>query len=168
MQYNILPRAHPMMTLKKRLLLWLLLPVLLAGCQKERRSDFRLYRFIDELSLENILDSPFLKGGEPGQTGQLAPLKSAPLADRGSGENPFSLKKKLRLGGTEVNILFAPPPSSYRYEPTIATGGTLEFGIGIVRDKNSEGLPVRNSPTEAGVHFKVSLERNGRWKVLCQ
>src|SRR4030042_2849257 len=52
MQYNILPRAHPMMTLKKRLLLWLLLPVLLAGCQKERRSDFRLYRFIDELRLE--------------------------------------------------------------------------------------------------------------------
>ena len=157
-----------MMTLNKRLLLWLLLPVLLAGCQKERRSDFRLYRFIDELSLENILDSPFLKGGEPGQTGQLAPLKSAPLADRGSGENPFSLKKKLRLGGTEVNILFAPPPSSYRYEPTIATGGTIEFGIGIVRDKNSEGLPVGNESAEAGVHFKVSVERNGRRKVLSQ
>jgi len=157
-----------MMTLKKRLLFWLLLPILLAGCQKAKRSDFRLYRFIDELRLENILDSPFQKRGDPGRTDQSAPLRSAPLADLGCGENPFNLKKKLRLGGTEVNVLFASPPSSYGYKPAISTGGTIEFGIGIVRDKNSEGLPVRNPPPEAGVHFKVSLERNGRRKVLSE
>jgi arylsulfatase A-like enzyme len=168
MKYNVLLRAHPMTTLKKWLPLWLLLPILLAGCQKAKRSDFRLYRFIDELRLENILDSPFLKEGAPGQTGRFAPLKSAPLTDLGSGENPFSLKKKLRLGGTEINILFAPPPSIYRYKSTLASGGTLEFGIGIVRDENSEALPVRNAPGEAGGHFKVSLERNGRRKVLSE
>jgi hypothetical protein len=157
-----------MMTLKKRLLLWLLLPVLLAGCQKEKRSDFRLYRFIDELRLENILESPFLERGEPGEVVPLAPPKSSPLLDLGSGENSFSLKKKIKLEGAEINILFAPPPSVYRYEPTVAAGGTIEFGIGIIQDKNSERLPVQNSPAERGVCFKVSLERKGRREVVFQ
>jgi arylsulfatase A-like enzyme len=156
------------MTVKKWALLWPLILALLAACQKEKRSDFRLYRFIDELRLENILESLFLERGELGQIGQLAPLKSSALVDLGSGENPFSLKKKLKLGWAEINILFAPPPSAYRYEPTIAAGGTIEFGIGIIQDKNSERLPVQNSPTEEGVHFKVSLEGKGRRKVLFQ
>jgi arylsulfatase A-like enzyme len=157
-----------MMTLKKRLLLWLLLPLLLSGCQKAKKSDFRLYRFIDGLRAENILDSPFLKEGAPGQAGQFAPLKSAPLADLGSGENPFGLKKKLRLGGTEINVIFAPPPSSFRYKSIMNSGGTLEFGVGIVRDENSEALAVGRAPGDEGVHFKVSLERNGRRKALSE
>jgi arylsulfatase A-like enzyme len=157
-----------MMTLKKRLLLWFLLPILLVGCQKEKRSDFRLYRFIDELRLENILESPFLERAEPGRMAPLPPPKSSPLADLGSGENPFNLKKKLKLEGIEINILFAPAPSVYRYEPTIAAGGTIEFGIGIAPDKNWQGQPVQNSPAEKGLRFKVSLERKGRREVVFQ
>lgn len=158
------------MAITKRILLLSLSLVLalVAGCQREKRSDFRLYRFIDELRSENILESPFLKGGEPGQMGQLLPLKSSELTDLGSGDNPFGLKKKLKMKGTEVNILFAPAPSVYRYVPTILAGGTIEFGIGITEEQNSQGRPIPSQPMGKGVQFRVSLERKGRREVLFQ
>ena len=157
-----------MMTIKKGPLLWPLLLVFLAACQKEKRSDFRLYRFIDELRSENILNSPFLERGEPGRADQPSPPKSSALLDLGSGKNPHNLKKKIKLVGTEINILFAPPLSSYRFDPKIGAAGTIEFGIGIAQPKNPEGTSVQNPPTEEGAHFKVSLEREGRRELLFQ
>ena len=154
--------------MKRRDFLWLLPVVLLAACQKEKRSDFRLYRFIDELRTENIVKSPFLEGGEPDRTEQQSPPKSSPLVDLGSGENPYNLKKKLRLEGVEISVLFAPAPSVYVYEPTIGAGGTIEFGVGVAPEENPQSPTVEDSPEEKGVEFRVKLEKDGRREVLFQ
>lgn len=139
---------------------------LCAACRKEEWSDFKLYRFIDELHSENILESPYLGPSEAGRIEQAAPPKSVALVDLGSGENPFFLKKKLKLKGSEINILFAPTPSIYGFEPAFAGGGTIEFGIGLIQDKDAERPSARDSPTEEGVRFQISLEENGGRTVL--
>jgi arylsulfatase A-like enzyme len=153
-------------TLKKNSVFFFLLFALLAACGKEQRSGFRLYRFIDELRSKNILKSPFLEGGEPGRPEPNSPPKSSPLLDLGSRENPYNLKKKVRIEGIEINILFAPAPSVYVYEPTIGAGGTIEFGVGVAPQENPQSPAVENSPEEKGVEFRVTLEKDGHREVL--
>jgi arylsulfatase A-like enzyme len=154
-------------TAKRRAFLWPLLILLLAACQKEKRSGFRLYRFIDELRSENILRSPFMEAGAPGRAEPSSPAKSSPLLDLGSGENPYDLKKKLRLEGIEVNILFAPASSVYGFEPAIAAEGMIEFGIGVAPDGVPQSLSDQD-PKKKGVEFKVSLEKKGHREILFQ
>jgi len=154
------------MTLKKLASLSAFALVLLPCCQKERRSDFRLYRFIDELRSGNILESPFLKAAETGPRGRSAADKSEPLLDLGSGENPFSLKRKLKWKGVETNILFAPPRSAYQYEPNFASGGAIEFGTGLIQDGSPAVPTVQSSSTEEGGLFRIRLEEKGDEKIL--
>jgi arylsulfatase A-like enzyme len=154
-------------TAKRRAFLWLILILLLAACQKEKRSDFRLYRFIDELRSEGILRSPFMEAGAPGRTEPSSPAKSSPLTDLGSGENPYNLKKKLRLEGVEITVLFAPAPSAFRFEPDFASAETIEFGVGVAPDGDPQSPPAQD-PAEAGVEFRVSLEKEGRREILFQ
>jgi arylsulfatase A-like enzyme len=155
------------MIMKRRTLLFPLLFLLLAACHKEERSGIRLYRFIDELRPENILSSPFLEKGGPRPADQSSLPKSSPLLDLGSGRNPYNLKKKLSLEGVDANILFAPAPSVFSFEPATAAEGTIEFGIGVAPNEETQSPPAQE-PAETGVEFKVSLEREGRREVLFQ
>ena len=155
------------MTAKRRAFLWPLLILLLTACQKEKRSDFRLYRFIDELRSENILRSPFMEAGAPGRAEPSSPAKSSPLLDLGSGENPCHLKKRIRLEGVEITALFAPAPSAFRFEPDFASAGIIEFGIGVAPEGDPPSRPDQE-PEETGVEFRVSLEKEGRREVLFQ
>lgn len=102
----------------------------------------------------------------PGRAESSFPAKSSPLLDLGSGENPYGLKKKLKLEGIEVNILFAPAPSVYSFDPAVAAEGTIEFGIGAAPDGDPQS-PAQE-PAQTRVEFRVSLEREGRREILFQ
>jgi arylsulfatase A-like enzyme len=156
------------MRLKKVIYLLLLLPLFSFSCKKTPVTSFKVYRFIDHLTRKNISHSPFLqeKLGFPVEF--FVPLETRPLLDLGSGENPFGLKKKLRVGGSEFNIIFSPPKSRYRYDLVLPQNGILEFGTGVIRDKNFEKLQKSSSPKRDGVSFLITLEMNGMSKIIFQ
>ncbi len=144
------------------ILLSLLLP---SRCQERKDSGFQTIRLIDLLKRENIGRSPFLAGGNEGLQTLLIPLKSAPLSDFGSGENPFLIKKKLDTGPAEIDILFSPPQSEYDFEVLLPPESVLEFGAGIIRDKNFEKLKGSLAQEPRGVQFIINLESGGKQKT---
>lgn len=122
-------------------------------------------RLADRLSRADVRESPFL-GREPAADPALFPMESVPATEMGVGENGLGLKRKLNLGSTEVDILFAPPKSEYAVEVDIPENGALDFGTGIVRDARSEALRAARPGTDAGVDFIVLLEIGGRRRTL--
>jgi arylsulfatase A-like enzyme len=136
------------------------------GCQKTQTSQFKVFRFIDHLQKENIIASPFKKT-EP-LTDELFPIKSSPMNDLGTGENPYQLKRKLRQGSGVISVLFAPPETHYRFETDIPEESILEFSIGITTDENSvKKTSVSDSP-EDGVVFLVTMGKEAGEKIIFQ
>ncbi len=91
--------------------------LLLQSCAQKSSSQFEIIRLIDELEAENILMSPLLKLSEIDlSSNQSFPIKSFPLQDMGSGENPSQLKRKIKVWREQLNALFAPPDSRYEYQ----------------------------------------------------
>lgn len=88
----------------------------------------------------------------------LEPMKTTPLSDLGSGENPFGLKKKLDFWNEIIDIVFAPPRSVYSFEVFLPRDSILEFGTGIVRDKNYDQLAETMSQASRDVRFSVELQ----------
>lgn len=144
------------------LLLFALLPLM--NCRQAEKGNFQTVRFIDLLKKESILRSPFLRGGDS-TIPHLYP-RSAPLADWGSGDNPFNLKRKLDLGTVVLDILFSPPRSEYSFNVHLPADSVLEIGAGIVRDKNFEKLRETLGQESRGVQFIVELEVKGRKKNI--
>jgi arylsulfatase A-like enzyme len=93
-------------------------------------------------------------------------LKSYPIHDLGVGDNPLDLKRKLKLGGAEFNVLFSPPKSEYSFDIDIPESCVLDFGIGIVRDKNSEKFVFDEE--EKGVVFMIVLSSGDRKRTVFQ
>jgi arylsulfatase A-like enzyme len=147
----------------------LFLPLFLSVCSKEPNQETKIYRLIDNLTKENILLSPLLNAQEESLTEQITfPVQSQPLVDLGSGENPFGIKRKIKLGGTERNILFCPPKTEMRYRIRSRESSVVEFGIGIVKHENSQDNQDILKGESRGVTFVVSLETEGKRKVLFQ
>jgi len=147
----------------------LFLLLLIAGCSRSADDSFNLIRLVDSLGMEDVLRSPFLDSPEEeALKTSVFPKKSAPLLDAGIGENPFALKRKIRLGGAERNAVFAPPESEYVFSGPIYLDSVLEFGIGMVRDENSEQLIKEGQEPARGVTFLISLEIDGRQKTIYQ
>ena len=121
------------------LFLTLLLTILPINCTKKEEPS--VYRFIDHLGRENILQSPFQEfGSNPLLLKEKNPslyetAGKSPLRDSGIEENPFLLKKKLKIGPVEINTLLAPPASRYRFAKKISAPSFLEFTYGIRRDR---------------------------------
>jgi arylsulfatase A-like enzyme len=146
---------------------FLLIPFL--ACSKKPISEFTLYRFIDNLKVENILLSPLMqvqKGSQGMQSFYLP--KSQPLTDLGSGENPYNIKRKIKLGGTDRNILFCPPETQLRFTVEHSEAMRLEFGIGIVHQTKSQLNPIRSKEEKKGITFSVFIEANERKKTVFQ
>lgn len=141
---------------------------ILADCQKNPSAEKSLIRLIDLLKQENIRKSPLSDKSSTDLTETTYPIKSMPMLDSTVGENPMGLKRKLNLGSVEFNMLFSPPKSEYNFDITIPNNGILDFGIGIVRDQNSESLRVPQSNQAEGVVFIVQLEIEGREKTIFQ
>jgi arylsulfatase A-like enzyme len=85
-------------------------------------------------------------------------LRRMDLLDSGTGDNPWGIKKKLKVRGTSWNALLAPPPSQFRVRVRIPDGGRLRLGYGLFREADeSEG---------DGAGFEVAVEAGGRMKTL--
>ena len=139
-----------------------------AGCQKKSVSERNFIRFIDLLKPENIRAIPLL-GKDPAVLAEsVYPVYSVPMIDSGTGENPLGLKRKHTIGATESNILFSPPKSEYSFAVRLPEDGVLDFGIGIVRDQNSEIARASTLDEERGVEFNILLEMGGRKKPVFQ
>jgi len=152
----------------KRVIVLLTIPFLaLNSCLKSPISEFKVNRLIDQLELNNIVVSPFLEKSPSSEDREiLFPLKSYPMQDLGVDSNPLDLKRKLKLGGTEFNVIFSPPKSVYSFNVDIPEGCVLDFGVGIVRDKNSEKLAQDQG--EKGVNFMVILSSSDRKRTVFQ
>ena len=138
------------------------------GCSLKEKKASDFIRFIDVLTLKNIHRSPFLQD-DPSSSDYIKkyPTKSIPLTEKGIGDNPWGIKRKLRTGGVERNVLFAPPDSEYRFPVKNNSGGKLEFGIGIVREKNSLDSKERSMDSK-GVNFIVQLGNKDNIKTVFQ
>ena len=133
---------------------------------RPRPSDQALpLRFIDRLTAADVVESP-LKNEETGRRAEFFPSGSVDLSERGEGENVFGLRRTINAGGTEMEVLFAPPRSvlSFRLSPQDA--GVLDFGIGIVR--NTEKTPPTDirPDSSGGVAFRITLEKGAGETVL--
>jgi len=155
------------MTAKRILVILAISSMALHSCHKSQISEFTVNRLIDQLELETVVMSPLLDKSPSLENREfLYPLKSYPMQDLGVGSNPLDLKRKLKLGGAEFNVLFSPPKSVYSFDVELPEGCVLDFGIGIVRDKNSENL-VRNKEGK-GVNFMIVLSSGGRKRTVFQ
>jgi len=72
--------------------------------------------------------------------------------------NPYHIKKKVPFKESQINILFSPPRSEYKFDLRISTDSILEFGCGIFE---------RNFEREGNeVNFIVILESEKEKKIL--
>ena len=124
--------------------------ILLAfSCTK--KDTYPVYRLIDHLGQENILRSPFQEFAADHEKfkernpGLYDIADESPLLDLGVGENPFLIKKKLKLGLAEINTLLSPSQSHVRVPVKIperpdfiSPMGSEEIPNWIKREKESE------------------------------
>jgi len=141
----------------------LILILLASSCAK--KDEILVYRFIDHLAQENILRSPlqefaadpeYFKEKNPGLY-QIA--DESPLLDMGVGENPFLIKKKLKIGPAEINALLSPPSSHYQFPVKIPYNACFEFTYGIRRDTELETTGEGNRIVEFSVVIESEKEK---------
>lgn len=150
------------------IILMFFLVLISLNCTKERTSEFEVYRLIDHMDAANVLLSPYKNfSGSDEEYEARFPTKSFPLQDLGVGANPFTLKRKLKLGGRDMNVIVSPPESLYGFDIDLDEGSVLDFGIGIVREYDSEGV-TQGPNGEKGVNFMVVLEAEGRKRTIFQ
>lgn len=118
----------------------LLMSVSLIHLSCARKTDFSVYRFIDHLTEENVLLSPFYEmAKDPEGFKEINPVlydiaDKYPLLDSGTGTNPLLLKKKMKIGNVDINAIIAPPNSQYKFAVRIPSQSIFEFTYGIRRD----------------------------------
>jgi arylsulfatase A-like enzyme len=136
------------------------------GSRSHSRSD--TFRFIDRLTGENIVETPLTDLPSPTEgPDPRYPEESVFLQEMGIPQNPLGLKRRLRLGGTDRNVLFAPPDSTYSFALDSAAESVLEFAVGFVKNSRAEETAPREA-REAGVLFRIELEAGGRKRTLFQ
>ena len=142
---------------------------ILSSCGKSPELQFKVYRFVDHLEEKNILRTPFtVLIDQPESLDNFFPLKSFPMEDPGVEDNPYDLKRKIRVGAGERDAIFSPPDSEYVFTLNLSEYSILEFGTGIIRDENSERLIKSKKEEERGVNFLVTLEIKGKKKTIFQ
>ena len=155
---------------KKICCLFLFLPILfLVGCSPPKASDSRLFRFIDQLDKHNISLSPLtlLQQDSP-EFEDLFPAESYPLLDWGSGNNPYGIKRKLKLRGREVSTLYCPPESTINFKIMPQENLSLDFGIAIIKNNNKTERSEKDLGENRGVTFLVNLQGNGKKQNIFQ
>jgi arylsulfatase A-like enzyme len=107
--------------------------LIIGGCGRppEERS---LIRIIDRIGPDNVLQTP-LRTPDPKNPSLAEVSDQKPLVDRGTGENPFLIKKKLDIGPMDINALAAVPPTELEFKATVPQDAVLEFACGILKDE---------------------------------
>ncbi len=141
----------------------------LLSCSKDSDNKSEIFRIIDNLEKNSIVRTPLSNDyGSEQSKNKGYPIKSCLLQDAGAGENPFNIKRKLRLGGAERNIVFSPPDSEYNITCALKESSILEFGTGIIRDMHSGKEQASQDKNSNGINFIINLEINGRKKTVFQ
>ena len=70
--------------------------------------------------------------------------KQFSIHDLGIEENPYSIKKKIYIYDRDLNCIFAPPKSIYKFKLKIYSNSFLEFGYGTLYN-----------PSKSNVEFKI-------------
>jgi arylsulfatase A-like enzyme len=145
-----------------------LLSVLLifSACGKGPETDFQIVRLTDQLESKTIISSPYASGRLDPANPVSFQEKSRSLTDLGTGANPFAVKRKLSLPGSDANTIAAPPESLYQFDVDLPPNAVLEFGAGIVRGENSEKIRRLLSSPEERVHFRVRLKMGKRERTI--
>lgn len=152
---------------RKRKILGLAFALLLGGaCGRLPGDRHDLVRILDGITESDIHSSPLTAARDLDRiSDRRFPVKSSLLTESGIRDNPYGVKRKLKLGGTDLDILFSPPRSEYIWTADLNESSLLDFGVGIVRDANSE-RPDETRSERAGVHFSIILEANDRTKTV--
>ncbi len=136
------------------------------ACRRAPATDFQVVRLVDRLEAKGVAASPFASGALDAADPANFHERSRPILDRGALKDPYGLKRKLLLQGTDTNALVAPPGSAYAFDIELPGDAFLEFGTGVVRGRNSEALRKKLGAGEDSVRFRVRLEMSGRAKPL--
>jgi arylsulfatase A-like enzyme len=150
---------------------WLLglLVLLLTGCSPSDKQDFPLFRFIDHLDSSHIALSPLTAVPENStRSGDPYPVESYPLLDWGTGNNPYGIKRKLKLKGREVNALYCPPQSTLRFDIRLQEKRRLDFGIAVIPSGTKRDRTGEKTQAESGVTYLVSLEGKDKRQNIFQ
>lgn len=154
---------------RKVVFLLVLITAMGLTCSHNPEQSSRIFRLIDHLRQENILQTPVSRITALSQSqAQIYPAQSYPLPDSGIGDNPYDLKRKLRLGAAERNIIFSPPGSEFRFFPKLTPDSKLEFGIGIVKKEESQLDRSLETEDDEGINFLITLESQGRKRTIFQ
>jgi arylsulfatase A-like enzyme len=138
----------------------------LSFCSQSQDPEFRSYRFIDRLTLDSVEETPLHQPSSSLQrSAGLYPEGSYPLPGLLETQNPLGLKRKLKLGGTERNILFAPTDSQFVFDLEFPENCRLEFGIGIAITKS---MVQKTKSSQKGATFIISLEMRDRERTIFQ
>jgi arylsulfatase A-like enzyme len=137
-----------------------------SGCRRGERTAGSVLHLADSLKLENIRQSPLLTKAPAGLGPADYPVESYPVIE--PAKNPLGLLRKHDLGTSVNRILYAPTKSEYVFDVALPVDPVLSFGIGIVRDGNSEAAMTPRAKASDGAEFIVLLEIEGRRKTLYQ
>jgi len=137
------------------------------SCQKPPLEEKRTIKLLPLLSEHNIELSPF-KARTMTEEKEFYPADSLLLETQEGGVNPYGLKRRLHIGPIFLTILYAPPESCYSLEITLSPDSYLEFGIGLVRDKNFEKYEEKQPLQSEGVEFLVELQKGEYDRLVFQ
>ena len=155
------------MNLRGILALLIITGLTLPVCKRASVPEEKIFRFINHLKKDNIIESPLLEiARKTDESGTFYPAKSYPVLDLGTGTNPYGLKRKLNIRNADSNVLFAPPKSRYVFDIDIPADAILEFGTGIVREINSGEILESTSQEDLTSTFTVLLEVDGYKKNI--
>lgn len=152
---------------------WFLFPLslvfFLVQCSSHREPDIQLVRFIDLLDRTHITLSPLARVQKDSpELENHFPSGSTPLLDWGSGNNPYGIKRKLKLKGREVNALYCPPKSKLSFKVESLEKMSLDFGIALVEEDTLGTRNEKEPPKSRGVTFLIDLEGKGRSQNIFQ
>ncbi len=155
------------MKLRSFILFFVIAQLLFPACRNFFPGNIMGIKLSHLFDLRNVELSPFKNPSLDGEK-DFVPEDCPPLEKEETGPNPYNLKRRLHIGPISLNIILATPQSRYSWELSLPPRSYLEFGIGLVRDRNFEDLAARHNLNPEGVEFLVRLERAGRTRTVFQ
>lgn len=141
--------------------LGVLLGMILPACRRPVERQISLIRVMDSLQKENFAATPWQS--QPAEKFIfLVPDQTEIKEFPGNRENPWGTLRKWKLGGTEREIIAAPPPTQFWFEGSIQAGSRLKFGLGVASPQGELQAPGNDGE----VTFKIILQARERKKTL--
>lgn len=139
-----------------------------SGCRKKAGPDLHSINLIHSLTAAGVVSSPLREASAAGFNEKDYPFQSAPMEQAGRGEDPLGIKRRVNLGVTDTQILFAPSRSEYHIELPAGPAGRIDTGLVVIRDAHSIAAGGDGTDPGAQVVFHVILESGGRKKILLE